>query len=258
MLTTILNLALPKTHPGRRIEINGYQAESYSEKMSEPKFDEQEIMGRSPIAIYGASGSRTVGFSMMFHRDMFAPSSVSVYGYHGMPVINNVDGAYRQLGASSNFDNEVNLMTDKIEAMRREEQALLERNLQLRNGFGRRDISNNGLSPSEQMLQTKERLEIMNNFSTFINQLKALNYPVYATNGVIPPSVYLKIGNSIRLKGWCTASVEWDGLVNLNQLISCTVTFNFTEIIDKSWSATEVYEGMQRYITWADKPLEVR
>ena len=54
-------------------------------------------------------------------------------------------------------------------------------------------------------------------FHLFLNKLRALNYPVYNTNGIISPKVYLKIGGDngfggLRLKGYCTTSINYDGL----------------------------------------------
>lgn len=99
-------------------------------------------------------------------------------------------------------------------------------------------------------------------FHLFMNKIKALNYPVYTPSGIIPPKIYLKIGGDegstmggLRLKGYCTTNINYDGIVKHNSLISASVDFTFTEVVDIAWSAPEVIDNMQRYITWMDAGL---
>lgn len=321
MLTTIVNLALPVGDPNRVINIQGYQAESYSETPSQPNFDSIDIGGRSsPIAYYGGGSARTVSFSMMFHRDMVAPQSSAVYG--GMPAGIEADGsryAGLYLGENSQGRSTEELKEQFINDYLKYFNSYIteDKYNQTIAEIARMNIRGNlqgpgtviGMSTDMTINGTQvritdmgsyklvkipdangnmETITIPNNayimnyddafkeqnakaeadatarFHLFLNKLKALNYPAYHTNGIIPPKVYLKIGGDsnnglggIRLKGYCTTSVNYDGIVKYNSLISATVDFTFTEVIDTAWSASEVINGMQRYIKYLD-PMIVR
>ena len=261
LITSIVNLALPENDPNRIIEIIGYQAESYSESLSEPSFEPLNSFGRSsPYQIYTGGGSRSISFSMKFHRDMISPYTSTVY--HGHP--GGLDGGNDQylglyLGKEDDIDWD-NYATYK--------QLILKKYLNdMREGQYRgpqpyADIYDGVFSNSQEILQRwwnesndNAEKEATLRFNLFLAKLRALNYPVYASNGIIQPSVYVKIGNTLRLKGNCKVNITYDGLVKFNSFISCTADFTFTEVVDQAWSATEVIGGMQRYVKWMDSAV---
>lgn len=307
MVTTIVNLSLPVGDPNRIINIQGYQAESYSETPSQPNFDPIEIGGRSsPIAYYNGGSARTVSFSMLFHRDMIAPNTSAVY-YSGMPGGIEGDGSqYAGLylgpnsepattqelrakfirdylyyhdtyltGAKIN-DQPVNLYKKYVEGTSLDTKTGKTYKVIDFAGNGKRvavydkdgvflgfeefkTMTYKGYKTAWNEQNLKGEADATARFHIFINKLKALNYPIYNTNGVIPPKVYLKIGGDensglggIRLKGYCTTNINYDGIVKHNSLISAMVDFSFTEVVDIAWSGTEVINGMERYVQWMD------
>lgn len=303
MVTTIVNLALPIGDPNRVINIQGYQAENYSETPSQPNFDPIEIGGRSsPIAYYNGGSARTVSFSMMFHRDMVAPQTSAV-SYGGMPAgIEADDSQYAGLYLGENsqgLDNRQlrdKFVRDYIKwhneflggAMingERYNMLALQKNqklIYLGNQVAIATYDDEGRLLNTEIISSVngERIkrkvtkrysqaweesnlnaeaDATARFHLFMNKIRALNYPVYHSNGIIPPKIYLKIGGDsnsglggIRLKGYCTTNINYDGIVKDNSLISTTVDFTFTEVVDIAWSATEIINGMQRYTQWMD------
>lgn len=300
MVTTIVNLSLPVDDPNRVINIQGYQAESYSETPSQPNFDPISIGGRSsPIAYYNGGSARTISFSMLFHRDMVAPfTSAGTYG--GMPAgIEADDSQYAGLYLGTEYQGKT---TDELKEKFINDYLDYYRNARYdyNNGIFTRfpeardfdlkenqraykyfkewkvvtyDPNNPNRILNEQIVSEiskkyDDELEYQNakaeadataRFHIFLNKLKALNYPVYNSNGIIPPKVYLKIGGDsnnglggLRLKGYCTTNINYDGIVKYNSLISASVDFTFTEVVDIAWSSTEVINGMQRYVQWMD------
>ena len=291
MVTSIVNLSLPVDDPNRVINIQGYKAESYSESPSQPNFDSIDINGRSsPIAYYNGGSARTISFSMLFHRDMVAPQT-SAIAYGGMPAGIEADNSQY---AGLYLDGKEGMTTDELkEKFIRDYLAYYNKYdaVYSNNQFSRLDLKKNQkafeingklmyanyddsnrflgfTTPSyiqqsyEQTIKehnTQAEADATARFHIFLNKLRALNYPVYSSNGIIPPKVYLKIGGDsnnglggLRLKGYCTTNINYDGIIKYNSLISATVDFTFTEVVDIAWSATEVINGMQRYVKWMD------
>lgn len=326
MVTSIVNLALPEGDPNRKIHIHGYQAESYSETMSAPNFEMIDISGRSsPIAYYTGGGSRTVTFSMLFHRDMVEPWSAAIrYAGHpaGIEVGNRIDGintttglnltdAFLNPDANNSLSHEDlnRLVAQYIENWNKYYADVKHYNfynIYDKDG-NKRDMMVNSITYDEGFVGSGSELTEAGNmwwrlaneqaeadatarFHLFLNKIKALNYPVYTSSGVVPPKVYLKIGGDteriymhdadgnlffnrtdtvdgeklttttdgsiiggIRLKGYCNANINYDGIVKHNSLISCSVDFTFTEVVDQAWSAPEIIGGMKRYVQWMDQ-----
>lgn len=97
---------------------------------------------------------------------------------------------------------------------------------------------------------------LSDNFAALINQLKALNYPRYSSAGLIPPTVYCKIGNDLRIRGYCSVTFDYKRPIDkYGRFMAVDVTFDFTEVLDVSWSADEIINGMKRYVTYYDKDL---
>lgn len=298
MVTSIVNLSLPVDDPNRVISIQGYQAESYSETPSQPNFDSIDINGRSsPITYYNSGSARTISFSMLFHRDMVAPwTSANVYG--GMPAgIEAENSQYAGLYLTSDINGKEGMTADELKEkfvndylsyydadysngiFTRKSHAKAGDNQKVFYFGGDKDyivtygndgkISNvqteiyrESYSAAASRSNAKAEADATARFHLFLNKLKALNYPIYNSNGIIPPKVYLKIGGDsnsglggLRLKGYCTTNVNYDGIVKYNSLISATVDFTFTEVVDIAWSATEVINGMQRYVQYMDKTI---
>lgn len=255
MVTSIVNLSLPVGDPNRVINIQGYQAESYSESPSQPNFDSIDIDGRSsPITYYNGGSARTISFSMMFHRDMVAPwTSAGVYG--GMPAgIEADDSQYAGLYLTANPNGKEGLTTEELQ------KKFVQDYLRYYNTL--LNTKSNYYSEIVSEHNVEAEANATARFHLFLNKIKALNYPVYNTNGIIPPKVYLKIGGDsnnglggLRLKGYCTTNINYDGIVKYNSLISATVDFTFTEVVDIAWSAPEVINGMQRYIQYMDQTI---
>ena len=299
MVTSIVNLSLPVDDPNRVINIQGYQAESYSESPSQPNFDSIDINGRSsPIAYYNGGSARTISFSMLFHRDMVAPlTSAGTYG--GMPAgIEAEDSQYAglylgsdQQGGMSIEEMKKKFVSDYLNYLGSEGSVVAkgidsgevykigylgknQRAFKTAGGYEVWTYEDNGSVSKKEYYSyrntdeasvyhnLKAEADATARFHIFLNKLKALNYPVYSSNGIIPPKVYLKIGGDsnnglggLRLKGYCTTNVNYDGLVKYNSLISATVDFNFIEVVDIAWSAPEVINGMQRYVQWMDPTI---
>lgn len=255
MITSIVNLSLPVGDPNRVINIQGYQAESYSESPSQPNFDSIDIDGRSsPIAYYNGGSARTISFSMMFHRDMVAPwTSAGIYG--GMPAGIEANGSqFAGLYLTANPNGKEGLTSDELKKKYIEDY--------IRYYNMRPDIADDVGTAILSNQNMRGEADATARFHLFLNKIKALNYPVYNTNGIIPPKVYLKIGGDsnnglggLRLKGYCTTNINYDGIVKYNSLISATVDFTFTEVVDIAWSAPEVINGMQRYIQYMDQTV---
>lgn len=263
MVTSIVNLALPTDDPRRLIEIDGYQAESYSESPSVANFEQFDIQGRSsPIAVYSNSTARTVSFSMIFHKDMIVPYTNTVYS--GMMGAIDRPAKYKgqYLIGESMFDsmNRMNQAYDPSDEYTNQYHQFIDDMITNRyEGYhhfgGISALNPEGMSQVWEEHNAEAEIDANARFQIFINKLRALNYPVYSSNGVVSPKVYLKIGNSLKLKGYCNVNFEFDGLVKHNSLISLVANFEFTEILDQSWSATEVMEGMQRYVVWHEGGL---
>lgn len=315
MVTSIINLALPEDDVNRKIHIYGYQAESYTETPSTPNFDSIDIAGRSsPIAYYNGGSARSISFSMMFHRDLVSPWSSAIrYANQpaGLEIDPETDSKYTSMfltdavddihGASHETTDELILryarawselnaardVTDgKYVSRKRDAEAsfwqISSNKIELPTGMYSWGLNDRGW---EWWLKANEQAEAnaTARFHLFLNKLKALNYPVYTSAGIVPPKVYLKIGGDsnveyienadggsmkdprpiittdggiiggLRLKGYCTTDFEYDGIVKYNSLISCTVNFNFTEVVDQAWSAPEIIDGMQRYVQWMEQ-----
>lgn len=250
MITYIVNTALPLNDPHRKITIRGYQASSYSESPSHPDFTSVSIPGRSsPLAYFNSGSARTVSFSMLFHKDMIGSSG---FGYP-YPTINNSSnsssnnsyiGIYASSQTSNLTNSELSSLAEKVSWT----------NYQ---GVGG-TLDREGWSTKyRELLQVQSGdIESASKFHQFINQLRALNYPEFTKNGIVPPKVFLRIGDgmspsnrlgSIQLKGYCTTSIEYTGETKFDSLVAATVSFEFTEVLDQSWSATEVVNGMMRY-----------
>ena len=255
MDTTIINLAVPVGDANRIIHIDGYQAESYSETPSRPIFQSEEIGGRSsPIVYYQGGEARTVSFSMVFHRDIVAPWSSTVYG--GQPAgIDNfaMQGTYGGLYLGQ--DSQGKTSEELLERFKNDVHNWFVEHHEDLNLPVDYDIDYNKAWTEHNI---EAEAEATGRFHVFLNKLKALNYPVYSPNGIIPPRVYLKIGGDsngfggIKLKGYADVSVNYDGLTKYNSLISATVDFSFTEVVDIAWSASEVANGMQRYVEYME------
>lgn len=311
MTTTIVNLSLPVDNPNRVINIQGYQAESYSETPSQPNFDSIDIGGRSsPIAYYSGGSARTISFSMLFHRDMVAPwTSAGTYG--GMPAgiesdesqyaglylgentqgmtieemqkkfvqdyINNVSSSAHQYLYFDETTGSFNVFDkygeqQKIKVKRKLGINTANQKVFLINGKEVIATYNNQgnivdiqsdyyiTTSTVQTQNLKAEANATARFHTFLDKLKALNYPIYTSNGIIPPKVYLKIGGDnssglggLRLKGYCTTSINYDGQpISHNSLLNATVDFSFTEVVDVAWSASEIITGMERYTKYMD------
>ena len=271
MVTSIVNLSLPVDDPNRYIEIPGYVADSYSETLSTAQFESITTMGRSsPVAMYLNGGARSISFSMQFHRDMIAPYSTAVnYAQPGIDGDTIYQGLYLGEGKEPLTEQQM---------LKRYYNNLL---LDIKNQTDYDYISNlsayqkariissfdTGIAPDVDLNELQQiydehtlqaEIEASARFQTFINKIKALNYPVYSPSGVVAPQVYLKIGETLRLKGYCETSITWQNISKFNNLISANVTFNFTEVVDQAWSATEVITGMQRYVKWMDRGLNLR
>lgn len=281
MVTSIVNLSLPVDDPNRYIEIPGYVADSYSETLSTAQFESVTTMGRSsPVAMYLNGNARSISFSMQFHRDMIAPYSTAVnYSQPGIDGDTIYQGLYLGEGKEPLTEQQLlkryynNLLLDIKNQIDYDSFSNLSDYLSSVSDYGG-EIErilfslNTGIPPevylNKQLKQgydehtLQAEIEASARFQTFINKIKALNYPVYSPAGVVAPQVYLKIGETLRLKGYCETSITWQNISKFNNLISANVTFNFTEVVDQAWSATEVITGMQRYIKWMDRGLNLR
>lgn len=308
MVTSIVNLSLPEGDPNRKIHIHGYQAESYSETMSAPNFEMIDISGRSsPIAYYTGGGSRTVTFSMLFHRDMVEPWLAAIrYAQHPAGIEAEKDSQFTNLfltdeDTMSLSYEDINQLVAKYVAQWSDYMVSTDRISE----DGKWNLGGGGISYEESAISSTRRgitqlnqtgrdwwhasniqaeINATARFHLFLNKIKALNYPVYTSSGIVTPKVYLKIGGDtedsyikmahatsngkvpspilttsgdmiggIRLKGYCNANVNYDGIVKYNSLISCSVDFTFTEVVDQAWSATEIIGGMKRYVQWMDQ-----
>lgn len=325
MVTSIINLSLPEGDANRKIHIYGYQADSYSETLSSPNFESMDIAGRSsPIAYYNGGGARSVAFTMLFHRDMVSPWSAAIRTMDqpaGIEVDMGTDSEFvntflndeANMSLPSNeVQNLVNKYAEQWSSAYGGSRSTIDRNGQTwKRNYGSSNslFDKNGNLNSNgnawwKLANSQAEANATARFHLFLNKIKALNYPVYTSAGVIPPKAYLKIGGDsnteyltnyngylfedssansddknfeyttfngnnvntklitttdgtkiggIRLKGYCSANINYDGIVKYNSLISCSVDFTFTEVIDEAWSATEVINGMQRYVQWMDE-----
>lgn len=93
------------------------------------------------------------------------------------------------------------------------------------------------------------------NFNGIINRLRAMNYPVYTAAGVVSPKVFVKIGDFLRIRGIPQVTFNFKRPVSHQRFMAVDVTFTVTEVLDISWSATEVMEGMERFVIWAPEEL---
>lgn len=282
MVITIINLSLPSDNPNRVIEIVGYMpTDGFTETLSEPNFEPVDIDGRSsPIAYYTGGGSRKVSFTIALHRDMVAPETSAVrsisqpagIGTSSDPSL--LTSVYRGLFLGNSVQNDTTL------AWLNQGEAQLEERFKqdLGNSYRQelleefpyldhidRENAVNAAAGGESSLYKKYwsyhnsrgEKQATVKFQQFLDRIKALNYPVYTSYGIVPPKVYLLAGGQkgfggIKLKGYCTARINYDGLVKFDTLISTSVTFDFTEVLDRAWSATEIIQGMPRYGLYMD------
>jgi len=87
----------------------------------------------------------------------------------------------------------------------------------------------------------------------FVAEVKALTYPRYQGGVVIPPRVFIKIGEFFRMKAYCgSVSVSWKKPIRDGKYIVAGLSMNFTEILSVSFSADEVSSGkdLERYFRW--------
>lgn len=83
-----------------------------------------------------------------------------------------------------------------------------------------------------------------NEITQFVGQLKALTYPRYQGGTVIPPKVFIKIGQFFRMKAYCTSvDITWKKPIRNNKYIAATISMSFTEILSTCFSADEVATG---------------
>lgn len=272
MVTYIVNLALPLDHPFRRITIRGYQAESYSEHPSQPKFDPASIQGRSsPLQFYDQGDARTISFSMLFHKDMILPSInyTAGAGLYQYPTINTYNDYSGKQGTQ--LADYIGLYLDNSQSLGIRELNPLEINKlaeditwsAYEDFYGGRSVNDekDSYTSANQWLAKVHsgEFDATYRFHQFINQLKALNYPEYTSTGIVPPKVFLRVGDgmtestrlgSLQLKGFCTTEFKYTGEVKFNSLVAAEVQFTFTEVVDQSWSAQEVQGGMMRYVNF--------
>lgn len=80
---------------------------------------------------------------------------------------------------------------------------------------------------------------------TTVNKLRALTYPAYG-GGVTPPSCYVRFGKMIRMKAVVTSvSVQWNKPYRNGVFTQAEVSLDFTEIRNKSLSASNIEGGKQ-------------
>jgi hypothetical protein len=78
----------------------------------------------------------------------------------------------------------------------------------------------------------------------FVGQVKALTYPRYQGGVVIPPRVFIKIGDFFRMKAFCgSVNVTWKKPIRNNRYICASLQMSFTEILSLSFTADEVTTG---------------
>jgi hypothetical protein len=112
------------------------------------------------------------------------------------------------------------------------------------------DIS---LDVHEDYLKAYSNQKNVANIVEFVGQVKALTYPRYQDNIVIPPRVFIKIGEFFRMKAYCNSvSVSWKKPIREGRYIMAGLNMNFTEILSVSFSADEVATGkdLERYFKW--------
>jgi hypothetical protein len=78
----------------------------------------------------------------------------------------------------------------------------------------------------------------------FVGQVKALTYPRYQGGVVIPPRVFIKIGDFFRMKAYCSSvNVTWKKPIRNNRYICATLAMSFSEILSMSFTADEISTG---------------
>jgi hypothetical protein len=78
----------------------------------------------------------------------------------------------------------------------------------------------------------------------FVSQIKALTYPRYQGGVVIPPRCFIKVGEFLMMKAYCSSvNVSWKKPLRNGRYISATVSMEFSEILSISFSADEIASG---------------
>lgn len=212
---SFINLALPKNSPQRIIKFRGLAVENFSDTPSIPLFNGYDIPGRSsPVQSYQGGEARTVSFTLSLHRDI-----LSDYSH----ILNN---------------------QSKFPSNKKKQSSIIKRS----NGKVQDGNISVIFTASKGVKKSNKEEQLSIEFRDLINQFKAMNYPRYSKSGVIPPNVFCEIGTSIRIKGIPNITIDYKKPIDrFGRYMSVDINVSITEVVERSFDATEVIGNMNRY-----------
>lgn len=76
----------------------------------------------------------------------------------------------------------------------------------------------------------------------YMAAIKAITYPIYQGTMVIPPSVLLRCGEFLKIRGFCNScEISWHKPIRDGHYVNATVNISITETLSKSFAANEIF-----------------
>ena len=76
----------------------------------------------------------------------------------------------------------------------------------------------------------------------FIGAIRSITYPEYRGTLTVPPKVLLRIGQFLKIQGYCSScTVTWKKPIRDGRFIVADVSFEIVEALTNSYTASEVF-----------------